>query len=86
MLKNTSLKEESVYNLDFAISKVEIYENQRKVIDTTRYLNVERPYLMNLCNSRMELLFWSNIDDLPFDEKIFKESISLEKFNCVIQG
>ena len=38
------------------------WQNQRKIYeDSSRFLDIEKPYLLNFSDNRMDILFWDNV-------------------------
>lgn len=64
-----------------------MFVNQRKIFeDGSRALSIDKANILNFPLSRMDILFWMNIDDLGSDAQIINDNTSLAQFNMVYDG
>ena len=63
------------------------YVNQRKIFeDGSRALSIDRANILNFPLSRMDILFWMNIEELGKDAELIAQNTVLSQFDMVYDG
>jgi len=63
------------------------FDNQKKIFkNNTIFLNTDLPSLISLGYSRMDIIFWENIERKGPSPKLFETNVSLNKFTKFYGG